>query len=40
MRKLKHPVREDENWVRITTNDRIIIPKKKGGKRKVVPEST
>jgi len=28
MRKLKHPVREDENWVRITTNDRIIIPKK------------
>jgi len=32
MRKLKHPIREDENWVRITTNDRIIIPKKKKAK--------
>jgi len=28
MRKLKRPIREDENWVRITTNDRTVIPKK------------
>lgn len=28
MRKLKHPIREDENWVRITTNDRIKVKKK------------
>jgi hypothetical protein len=33
MRKLKHPVREDENWVRVTTNDRIIIPKRKVRKK-------
>jgi len=32
MRKLKHPVREDENWVRVTTNDRIVIRKKKAKK--------
>ena len=27
MRKLKHPIREDVNWVRVTTNDTLKIPK-------------
>jgi len=26
MRKLKHPIREDENWVRVTTNDTLKLP--------------
>ena len=33
MRKLKRPVREDANWVRVTTNDRVRVPKQKPKRR-------